>query len=160
VVVGAKSRFGVTTVSTRAGAAPLGTRHRLIVWTNGAMRSWLLPPAGEATVGRAEDADVHIDSAAASRRHALIHVDGPTVSISDLDSRNSTRVNGERITRQRSLTYGDVITFGDVLAILEEQTDETYIDALSEEQLEISSRVVDRGLIKRRSFRPSSTPRS
>jgi hypothetical protein len=109
------------------------------------MRSWLLPPAGEATVGRAEDADVHIDSAAASRRHALIHVDGPTVSISDLDSRNSTRVNGERITRQRSLTYGDVITFGDVLAILEEQTDETYIDAPSEEQLPPEGLTLDVG---------------
>jgi two-component system response regulator AtoC len=148
VAVDGKSRFGATTITHEGKGRPLGSRHRLIVWTDGATRSWLLPRAGEITVGRAEDAEICIESAAVSRKHARIHVDGSTVTISDLDSRNSTRVNGERITGRRSLGYGDVITFGDILTILEEETDETdeaSTSAPAEEQLPLEGLTLDVG---------------
>jgi DNA-binding NtrC family response regulator len=125
-----KTGLGASTVSLRGAPRPLGKRHRLVVWAGGAATPWPLPLAGEVTVGRSEPANIRIDSAAVSRAHARIRVAGADVRLEDLGSRNSTRVNGERVVGERALAYGDVITFGDVLAVLEEHADEPGEDEL------------------------------
>jgi transcriptional regulator with GAF, ATPase, and Fis domain len=119
-----KALHGKTTVSLGNATRQLGERHRLIVWDGGISRSWPLPTAGEVTVGRTEPADIFVDSPAVSRRHARIQV-GPPVRLEDLHSRNFTRVNGERLSGERDLAYGDVITFGDVIAVFDELPTET-----------------------------------
>src|SRR5260370_24315972 len=48
-----------------------------------------------------------------------MHV-GPPVRIEDLESRSFTRVNGERLSGERALAYGDVVALGDVIAVFEE----------------------------------------
>jgi len=103
----------------------LGKRHQLVVWTKGQAHAWPLPSAGVVTVGRDTRADVRVVSAAVSRRHARIHTKGRLVAIEDLDSRNGTRVNGQRVSGEHALAYGDVITLGDVITVLEEQSDES-----------------------------------
>ena len=118
-----KSHYGATTISLGDATRRLGERHRLIVYNGGLSRSWPLPPAGEVTIGRTEPVDILIDSPAVSRRHARIHVRCP-VRIEDLHSRNFTRVNGERVSDVRDLAYGDVITFGDVIAVFDELSPE------------------------------------
>ena len=50
-------------------------------------------------VGRDRDADVRIDDPSVSRRHARIVVDGDTVAVEDLESRNGTRVGGVPVSR-------------------------------------------------------------
>jgi DNA-binding NtrC family response regulator len=99
---------------------PLGPRHVLLVWTGDVVRSCRLPARGAAIVGRAPEAEVKIDSAAVSRQHASISVEPGAVLIVDLGSQNGTRVNGERLTAERALGYGDLVTFGDVTAMLAE----------------------------------------
>ena len=96
---------------------PLGQRHRLQVWLGEAVTAWSLPAEGEVVVGRAQNADVRIEFFAISRRHARIVVRPDAVIISDLDSQNGTRVNGERLTGERSLIYGDIINFGEIRAV-------------------------------------------
>jgi DNA-binding NtrC family response regulator len=123
-----KTKVGATTISHDGGKRPLGNRHRLIVWASGDVQPWFLPAAGTLTVGRAEDADIRVASAAVSREHARIHVNGATVTIEDLDSRNSTRLNGERIAGRVALGYGDIVSFGDATAILEAQPDDADVD--------------------------------
>src|SRR5258706_301770 len=122
---GGTSRSLLTTASLLKTSKLLGEKHRLVVWTNGQARSWPLPPSGAVTIGRDAKADVRIDSAAVSRRHARIHTKGRLVAIEDLQSRNGTRVNGERVSDEHALGYRDVITMGDVITVLEEQDGQT-----------------------------------
>jgi len=116
-----RGRQGASTVSLRGAPRRLGERHRLVVWTGGTATPWTLPPSGEVTIGREPPVDIPIDSPAVSRRHACIRVDGARVRIEDLGSRNATRLNGELLSGEQPLSYGDVVAFGDVLAVLEEQ---------------------------------------
>jgi DNA-binding NtrC family response regulator len=99
---------------------PLGERHQLLVWLNDTVQSWPLPERGEMVVGRAPDVDIQIGSLAVSRQHARFLIDPTGVRVVDLDSQNGTRVNGVRLSAVRPLAYGDIVTFGDVTAVLGE----------------------------------------
>ncbi|WP_437626990.1 sigma 54-interacting transcriptional regulator [Sorangium sp. So ce1151] len=77
-----------------------------------------LPEDGALIVGRSDDADVKLDTAAVSRRHAKIVVSGGEIRITDLGSHNGTVVNGERIEGSRTLGSGDVVAIGDTTLML------------------------------------------
>jgi DNA-binding NtrC family response regulator len=81
----------------------------LLVFEARSSRTCQVPTTGELFIGRSLDADVYLDESAVSRIHAkLTMTDGEAV-ISDLNSRNGTIVNGERITGPHRLTPGDTI---------------------------------------------------
>jgi pSer/pThr/pTyr-binding forkhead associated (FHA) protein len=64
-------------------------------------------------IGRSPSADIVIDDASVSRRHALIvQEDGQTILLDDR-SRHGVLVNGERVTRA-VLRSGDAIRLGAV----------------------------------------------
>ncbi|MBN2370190.1 MAG: FHA domain-containing protein [Vicinamibacteria bacterium] len=63
-----------------------------------------------ARIGRADDADIHLEEPLVSRTHARIEKNGDVWVLQDLNSRNSTHVNGERIHEHR-LIHGDEILF-------------------------------------------------
>ena len=66
-----------------------------------------------ATIGRAVDNQVRVDSDKVSRRHALIEWTGDHYLLTDLGSRNGTYLNTERVVHSRPLGNGDAITLGD-----------------------------------------------
>ena len=66
------------------------------------------------TLGRDSDNDVVIDSQLASRRHAVLLIEGPFVTIKDAGSRNGTYVNGRRVEAE-VLADHDLIEIGDCL---------------------------------------------
>lgn len=68
------------------------------------------------TIGRATDADIHVDESSASRRHAEVRPtsDGGWLVL-DLKSTNGTRVNGAVITTERRLNPDDAITVGETV---------------------------------------------
>jgi DNA-binding winged helix-turn-helix (wHTH) protein len=70
---------------------------------------------GENSVGRAQDCSVLLTGAAVSRYHALIVVTDREISIEDLDSRNGTYVDGQKI-RSSIIVCEERIVFGDVEA--------------------------------------------
>jgi DNA-binding winged helix-turn-helix (wHTH) protein len=72
---------------------------------------------GENVVGRADDADVAIDSAAVSRHHARIVVAKGRATIEDLGSKNGTFVCGKRVAAPAELRDGDEIRFGMVSVV-------------------------------------------
>jgi DNA-binding winged helix-turn-helix (wHTH) protein len=67
---------------------------------------------GTYVVGRDRHADVCIDDPSVSRRHARLVVEGDSVAVEDLESRNGTRVRGALVSQPVRLAEGDVVTFG------------------------------------------------
>ena len=63
------------------------------------------------TLGRGEDADLVIDSEAASRKHAAIEFAGGNFRIRDLGSTNGVLVNGQPV-EAANLQHGDKIEIG------------------------------------------------
>jgi len=72
-----------------------------------------LEPGRDATIGRDASNDLEVADSSVSSKHCMIIPEGSGFVICDLQSTNGTRVNGERIERQR-LTEGDVIVVGGV----------------------------------------------
>jgi DNA-binding winged helix-turn-helix (wHTH) protein len=75
--------------------------------------------AGVNLIGRDAEAAVLIDHASVSRRHARIVLTGNVAVLEDLESRNGTFVNGQRIKSPTELRDGDVIGLGSVAVIVE-----------------------------------------
>lgn len=71
---------------------------------------------GSYTVGRDENNDISLyyDSSI-SRHHARIEYDGARMSVTDLDSRNGTFVNGVAVEGPASLRTGDFVKMGHIL---------------------------------------------
>jgi len=76
-------------------------------------REWLLSE-GANLVGRDRDCAVRIDSATLSRRHARIIVTGRESTLEDLESKNGTLVNGQRVEHAVVLKDNDRIQLGSV----------------------------------------------
>jgi len=78
--------------------------------------------AGENVVGRDPEAEVSLDDATVSRRHARIVVSDSEAVIEDLGSKNGTSVGGARVReRERvALHDGDQIAFGDLVVLYRE----------------------------------------
>jgi adenylate cyclase len=71
-------------------------------------------------IGRAPDVDVQVLDTRVSKRHALIQKnDEAHFILKDLDSRNGTLINNERIRGEVFLKNGDVIQVGDSLLTFE-----------------------------------------
>ena len=63
-------------------------------------------------VGRDADVAIRVDEPLVSRRHARIQKRGDGWVVVDLGSTNLTRVNGQRVRRERKLEHGDELRFG------------------------------------------------
>jgi len=90
----------------------------LLVVDNDSSSIFQLPREGAVVIGRAPEAELRVQHASVSRRHATIRIEAGTVRIADLGSHNGTRVNGELIDESRTLASGDVATVGDVVLVV------------------------------------------
>ena len=81
----------------------------------GAEQTLLIPLGNGVThVGRGLSADLHLDEASVSRRHAILHHRRSGVRVLDDRSSNGTFVNGRRVL-QMDLHNGDVLVLGRVV---------------------------------------------
>jgi two-component system, NtrC family, response regulator AtoC len=69
----------------------------LVVSAAGGISRVVLPRAANVTLGRDASCDVRIDDDSVSRKHAVLHAEGPTITLEDLGSRNGTTVMGKRL---------------------------------------------------------------
>jgi two-component system, NtrC family, response regulator AtoC len=85
-----------------------------------------LPRVGDVVIGRGAEADIRIDDASISRKHALLSI-GPKVRIKDLASANGTRVADRALDAGEwaELSPGEVIDLGSVMLILMRGTAES-----------------------------------
>ncbi len=70
--------------------------------------------APEVTLGRKLGSHIVLGSAYASGIHAIIRRNGLRLAIQDCGSTNGTRVNGDTITRETNLNYGDQLGVGGI----------------------------------------------
>ncbi len=84
-------------IATEVVGGADGRMRRLVVLSGDGGQVVELPPRGRLVIGRGEDADVRIEHASVSRKHALLHLD-PELRIEDLGSSNGTRVGGTALT--------------------------------------------------------------
>ncbi len=75
--------------------------------------------SGGATLGRSREADIVLDDANVSRKHAEVRPSGGSWIVRDLGSTNGVKVNGRRIGAPQSLKRGDVIELGTSRATFE-----------------------------------------
>ncbi|HZS03833.1 MAG TPA: DUF3616 domain-containing protein [Blastocatellia bacterium] len=66
----------------------------------------------ETTVGKGLANDLALGDPTVSNTHAVIRLEDGAYTIRDLNSRNGTSVNGERVTETRRLRDGDVLKLG------------------------------------------------
>ena len=69
----------------------------LVVSAAGGIARVVLPRAPNVTLGRDASCDVRVDDESVSRKHAVLHADGPIVTLEDLGSRNGTTVMGRKL---------------------------------------------------------------
>lgn len=80
-------------------------------------------PAPKCLIGRNDDCHLKPQSEAVSRRHCVILTTDSEVIVRDLNSRNGTYVNGEKITGDTVLLQGDQVKVGPLeFEMLIEQT--------------------------------------
>jgi class 3 adenylate cyclase len=70
-------------------------------------------PEGITHLGRADENDIVLGGDLVSRRHARLVVEGDSLSIEDLGSRNGSRVNGSPLQGSLELQPGDTISLGE-----------------------------------------------
>jgi hypothetical protein len=77
--------------------------------------------SGGATLGRSREADIVLDDANVSRKHAEVRPSGGSWIVRDLGSTNGVKVNGRRLdpSRPQSIKPGDVIELGTSRATFE-----------------------------------------
>ncbi|MGN6107582.1 MAG: sigma 54-interacting transcriptional regulator [Kofleriaceae bacterium] len=104
---------------TAAFSEPPARRTFLVVHIEGSP-SWVvdLPDGGEVTFGRSRGATIVIDHDKVSRLHARCRRRGDRLELEDLESRNGTRVNGDRIEGARELAAGDEISIGPATVVV------------------------------------------
>jgi DNA-binding NtrC family response regulator len=84
-----------------------------------------LPERGTLTIGRAEDADVRVLDASASRLHARLHVDGASsLSVEDLGTRNGTFLREAPIPAGQRVPFqpGEAIRIGFTIIMIQRKS--------------------------------------
>ena len=78
--------------------------------------------AGENVIGRDSEANVSLEHATVSRRHASVIVSGTSAVLEDLDSENGMTLDGTRLTAAVTFRDGDRFACGDVLVTYRESS--------------------------------------
>ena len=82
----------------------------------------------EIVIGRDVNADVVINTAEVSRRHARLHLDSGVYIIEDLGSTNGTFINGQRLNTPIPLRSGDMIMLGEAATLVYEAVELNQFD--------------------------------
>jgi two-component system, NtrC family, response regulator AtoC len=95
----------------------------LIGIIGGTAVTYELPPHGTVIIGRARDADIRIDHASISRRHAALHIigSGQPAQLEDLGSSNGTRLREQPIAAgsRVELRPGETMRVGSITLVLQ-----------------------------------------
>ncbi|MBX3234373.1 MAG: sigma 54-interacting transcriptional regulator [Labilithrix sp.] len=94
----------------------------LVVFDGGSLRRLALPPRGEVTVGRGDEADLRVEEPSVSRVHARFR-GGKEPTVEDLGSSNGTRVAGVALEAHvpHAIAADLVVVIGDLQVVVRER---------------------------------------
>ncbi len=107
-------------------SAALGKKALLVILSKKGFGTTFLIEKPHSVLGRQSDCDFVIDDPLLSRRHCLVSLDEEgEYSLEDLNSTNSTFLNGRKLVENSRLSYGDRIVIGNTIMrfYLEEEPD-------------------------------------
>lgn len=100
-------------LNPRAGDTRQGEARLVVLASDSLAPGSVIRASGSVSIGRAPENAVTLpDDDYVSARHARVEIESATARVLDLDSRNGTFLNGERIVRARQLELGDVVRVG------------------------------------------------
>ena len=103
---------------------------KIVIVSGGAVGTVVALDQSRTVLGRGPGVDLTLDDTTMSRQHAVIELDGETLRIRDLGSKNGMSVNRE-LTAECALTHGDRFKIGshEFQMIIEERVEEpeTYV---------------------------------
>ena len=93
----------------------------LVVSAGQGLARVLLPRAPNVTLGRGSECDVRVDDESVSRKHAVLHADGPVLTLEDLGSRNGTTVMGKKLVpgERAPIAPGVVVELGSTTLVVQ-----------------------------------------
>ena len=103
-----------TNAGEAEAASPVG---RLVVVSSGATSyrpGHSFPVFGTTTIGRGPDNAVILGDGFVSTSHAVVAFRDGAWWVTDLDARNGTWVNAEKVTGETQIQPGDILTIGQV----------------------------------------------
>jgi DNA-binding NtrC family response regulator len=100
-------------VQTKPASERLDDELHLVVFGDRRFESFRLPLHGTVVIGRSSTADVQVDAAEVSRRHAVLQL-GDEIRITDLGSVNGTSLRGRRLAADVAvpLRVGEIFEIG------------------------------------------------
>jgi len=101
-----------TNVADLAAGSAKRNRASLTALTGTATGTVFRLVEGVNVIGRAPDAQIRIVDDGVSRHHARVRLNGDLLHVEDMESRNGTYVNGQRIAGSSPLAEGDKIQIG------------------------------------------------
>lgn len=120
------------TLDLGQGRALQGRALQLVTVVGGKLRRYDVENGTSLVLGRADDADIVIDSPNLSRLHARILLEDP-LRVCDLGSRNGTRIDGERLrgTNWEAFRVGQPIELADALVLIQDRSATGSINELA-----------------------------
>ena len=96
-------------------AGLLKTKAVLLVLSNNFFGKSFILKKLETIIGRDQNCDITIKDSLISKKHCKIVNDDNQFKMEDLDSTNSTYLNGKLLKKSANITYGDRIIIGDTI---------------------------------------------
>ncbi len=115
-----------------------------LIAEEGLTKGMVFPLESRLTIGRGEENDIRLSHSTVSRQHTLVYLEDGQPYVQDMESRNGTYLNGERVEKA-ALSSGDIVWVGDVALRFLQENDQDGIDVGSETQ-ELTHTNVSRGL--------------
>ena len=115
-----------------------------LIAEEGLTKGMVFPLESRLTIGRGEENDIRLSHSTVSRQHTSVYLEDGQPYVQDMESRNGTYLNGERVEKAL-MSSGDIVWVGDVALRFLQEHDQDVIDVGSETQ-ELSHPNVSRGL--------------
>jgi len=104
-----------------------------LIAEEGLTKGMVFPLVSRLTIGRGEENDIRLNHSTVSRQHTVVYVENGQVFVQDMESRNGTYLNGEKVDRA-VLSSGDLVWIGDVALRFLQENDKNALDLGSETQ--------------------------
>jgi hypothetical protein len=115
-----------------------------LIAEEGLTKGMVFPLESRLTIGRGEENDIRLTHSTVSRQHTMVYLEDGQPFVQDMESRNGTYLNGERVERA-VLSSGDIVWVGDVALRFLQENNRGGIDVGGETQ-ELGHPDVSRGL--------------